>query len=443
MSVLQFAMRPDRVAQFIRVSRHEGFRVAFGKARTQISNAARGQVPTVVQEPSSPQVAPLEPPRFARTGVWRDLAQGDAFNCTAAPAVHTRARTVAMIGDLNLQQCRKYRVEQLDEIFGLSDIVYRFSHYEDIPRCLDSLQTATHLVLYRLARNDLNTMYLYEARRLKIPVLYDIDDPLFSVPAYETYSNMDALPAEMKTHFLSEAPLYLDMMAMTDALSFSTPGLVKHAGHFLPRPTFLRRNFADRESLDAGARAAGLAKRDTTRFTMAVASGSRGHSADFKQIADQVWALLRQDPGHRLRILGHMDALDAPDDVTDQIETVPFADYPTYLKKLAEADCALMPLTDDTFNQCKSAVRVIDAASVGVTSLVPSVGDLDAPVVHGKTGFVCSAGDDWTEALDLLASDRRIARRMGRAARKGLEATWRARQDLPVMDPAMIDWVKA
>ena len=347
-----------------------------------------------------------------------------------------------MIGDLNLPQCRKYRVEQLDEIFGLSDIRYRFSHYEDIPRCLDSLQTATHLVLYRLARNDLNTMYLYEARRLRIPVLYDIDDPLFSVPAYETYSNMEALSPDLKTHFLSEAPLYLDMMAMTDVMSFSTPGLLKHASQFLPRKSFLRRNFADRESLDAGARATGLAKRDATRFTMAFASGSRGHSADFKLIADQVWAVLAKDPGHRLRILGHMDALNAPADVAAQIETVPFSDYPTYLQRLAEADCALMPLTDDIFNQCKSAVRVIDASSVGVTSLVPPVGDLDAPVKDGKTGFLCDGPDDWLAALETLAADRRVARRMGRAARKELESNWCAGHELPVVDPAMLNWVR-
>ena len=49
-------------------------------------------------------------------------------------------------------------------------------------------------MFYRGLNTPLFSMYFYEARRLRLPVLYDLDDPLFSVSAYETYANMKALP---------------------------------------------------------------------------------------------------------------------------------------------------------------------------------------------------------------------------------------------------------
>ena len=45
------------------------------------------------------------------------------------------------------------------------------------PACLDLLQGATHLMIYRLGQSRLAEMYLYEARRLRLPVIYDIERP--------------------------------------------------------------------------------------------------------------------------------------------------------------------------------------------------------------------------------------------------------------------------
>ena len=58
--------------------------------------------------------------------------------------------TVAIIGDLNLPQCKKYRVIQKIEALQDSGIRCNHSHWLDIPRSLNLLQTATHAILQRL-----------------------------------------------------------------------------------------------------------------------------------------------------------------------------------------------------------------------------------------------------------------------------------------------------
>lgn len=373
---------------------------------------------------------------------WTDMAEGGAFSTTQAPALLTGRRVVAMVGDLNLPQCKKYRITQLTELWASVGVEYRFSHYEDVPRALDLMQTATHLMLYRLQRHNLTSLYMYEARRLRLPVLYDIDDPLFSVAAYASYGNMTILPPELKAHFLSQAPLYLDALNGADLTSFSTPGLRDHASSLSPRPGFVRRNFADAETLAAGRAARDLASVPRPGFTLCFASGSHGHEVDFQTIAPQISQFLANGADRKLLVLGHFrtDMLDKS--VQGRVVAHPYSDYPTYLEHLATADAAIMPLADDLFNHCKSAVRVIDAAAVGIPSIVASVGDLPALISHGQTGFVARTPADWSTAFDTLATDTAAAAQLGKAARTALQSDWTAGPAAQIVDPEMIAWVK-
>ena len=171
-----------------------------------------------------------------------------------------------------------------------------FSHYEDLPRVTRLLACATHVIEYRLPSTPLTEMLRYEARRLRLPILYDIDDPLFSVSAYETYSNMGSIDPAMKQHFVAEAPKYLSMMNGADMISVSTPGLAKHAALYSTRPVHVRRNYADPQTLAAGARAHDARPAPDGGFRIAFASGSQGHEADFAEIAEAIEAFVMAAP---------------------------------------------------------------------------------------------------------------------------------------------------
>lgn len=445
MSIATQILRADRLARFGEVWRTEGASRAIGAAFRHSRRIARKEPRLDVRPPEAapvPEPQPSGPKSFAFTPLWRDLARSDAFHMPAAPAVSRRRRSVAMIGDLNLPQCRKYRVEQLDEVFALAGFDYTFSHYEDIPRCLGILQEATHLLLYRLPEGDLTTMYLYEARRLKLPVLYDIDDPLFSVSAYETYANMDVLPAELKAHFIAEAPGYLAAMNGADAISVSTPGLVAQAEQYTTRPVWMRRNFADSSTLSAGQDARAAVRRSPKEFHVAFASGSNGHEVDFAMINDDIARFLDGGEDRRLMILGNFDVNLLSEPIRNRVTCKPFTSYDGYLRWLASADCAVMPLRDDAFNRAKSAVRVLDAAAAGIPAIIGMIGDLSAPVKHGETGLVLEDGESWLDALETLARDRALCRAMGKAAAETLERDWSACTGQPVIDPEMIQWIR-
>ncbi|NNE51831.1 MAG: glycosyltransferase, partial [Sulfitobacter sp.] len=378
----------------------------FGTARTDGPIVALRKTGTYTAR----RVMPLLPDRLRRHGppgtdheylmpTWKTLAQKRALHPQSAPALLRKARQIALIGDLNLPQCRKYRVEQLAAFWRGRGVEVEFAHYTDVPRATRILQLATHVCEYRLPPTPVTEMLRYEARRLRLPILYDIDDPLFSVTAYETYANMEAIDPAQKDHFLRAAPGYLSMMNGADVVSLSTPGLVEHAALHTPRPAFLRRNFVDAETLEIARLARRSGGRSDGLFRFAFASGSFGHEADFEIIAEALTEVILAAPEWRLIILGHFDKSRLPAALAQRTELQPFAGYGDYLKRLARADCALMPLTDDPFNRCKSAVRVLDAAVVGVPSVVSAVGDLPFVVVQGATGWIVKDPSGWGDVL--------------------------------------------
>lgn len=432
--------RPSAIRRFGREMRERGPRSAIEKTASYIARRLNGRGLSGIYSkgksgarPASEYLAP----------VWLDLAENQSFHIDQAPALINKRRKIALIGDLNLQQCRKYRVEQLGELWRLADIDYFYAHYEDVPRCVEIMQSATHVMFYRLGTSPIASMLAYEARRLRLPILYDLDDPLFSVSAYGSYGNMKALPAWQKAHFLQEAPKYLDVLNASDLVSVSTPGMQAHTQKYTQRPVHVRRNFADRTTLNAGKLALQTQQskhKGADGFRVAFASGSQGHEVDFAEISEDISQFLDGSPDRKLVILGHFDKKLLPPELQGQVEQHPFTDYETYLQTLASVDCAVMPLTDDIFNRCKSAVRVIDAASVGVPALVGTVSDMADMIDDGRSGFVVPAKASWLTPLETLARDHKLSDAMGAAARQTLEDTWSARLGAPIMDTALIEW---
>ena len=430
---------PVLMRRFAGAMRSDGPGAALRRAASYLMRRLRGQGASALV--SQAAAAGHGPDQYLN-GVWQTLARAQAFHITAPPRIDRRRRQIAMIADLNLPQCRKYRVEQLAAFWRARGVEFEFAHYQDIPRAVRIMQHATHLMEYRLQTGLAAEMLRYEARRLRLPILYDLDDPLFSVSAYETYRNMEALDPALKRHFMAEAPRFLGMMNGADILSVSTPGMAAHAALYTDRPIHLRRNFADAETLEAGSAAMRASSGRDGLFRVAFASGSQGHDVDLAEIIAPLTDFILASPKRRLLLIGHVDQARLPGPLSQRIERVKFTGYSSYLAALARADCAIMPLCDDAFNHCKSAVRVLDAAAVGLPCIAGSVGDLPQVIEEGETGLIARSARDWMTALRALADDPQAARHMGRTARRQLERRWVASDRPHIIAPELIDWVE-
>jgi hypothetical protein len=279
-------------------------------------------------------------------------------------------RFVLIIGDLNLPQCKKYRVVQKVEALEQAGIPANYSHWLDIPRCTMLMQTATAVILYRVKQDELISAYCDEARRLGIPVGYDIDDPLFDAAIYGANNNLNTLNPTEKDQLLSACASYAAAFSYADFAISSTPGLAKVIAQHFPRPVYLWRNAIDRETRHARLQA------DLNRFVGAsetvrigYASGSRAHDADFSEAEPALLKILDEYPECELSIIGYHTPSKALKAYSARISHIPYQDYSFYLQSMSSFDVSIIPLLPSGFNECKSAIRFLESAIVGVPTI--------------------------------------------------------------------------
>ena len=120
----------------------------------------------------------------------------------------------------------------------------------------------------------------------------------------------------------------------------------------------------------------------------------------------------------RLSVIGYLSLPEALGPFAHRIDAQPFDTYERYLSVLAGMDINIIPLLNDRFNECKSAIRYLDASVVAVPTIASAVGDLVNVMSDDGIGLLARDSEEWEYHLDTLINspDRRGS--MAVAARK-------------------------
>ena len=273
--------------------------------------------------------------------------------------------------------------------------------------------TATERVLVYITAPSLD-----EAKRLGIKTYYDIDDPIFNLSVYSDNTNLKHLDRNERTQLLSDAVRYREAMTKVDALILSTNYLKTLAASEFGKPVFLWRNLADSSTLSM-IKECRIARDDnqTDSLVIGYASGSRAHDEDFSIVSKALCKILSQNEQVSLRLLGHAVIPPELEIFEDRIETQPFSGYLQYLQALSQTDISIVPLTKDQFNECKSAIRYIEASLCSVPTIASSVGQFSEIIADGKDGFLAVSTEEWVSKLTTLVDDRNMRHAMGMNSR--------------------------
>ncbi|MEX0828173.1 MAG: hypothetical protein WD005_04390 [Haliea sp.] len=250
------------------------------------------------------------------------------------------APCVLIVGALDLPQCKKYRVLQKVKFCENAGWPCHYTSYTDEIRALGYLQIATTLILYRVPAGAQFDIYLAEARRLGVQVLYDIDDPIFDHAVYRENPNLDYIAPTEKDVILDSVALYRNAMSQVDGLIFSATFLAELGRQQFSAPVFVWRNLIDAATLSAAEHLDLSRSRDDrpgAPLVIAYCSGSRAHEEDFRVASPALLALMKQCDHVVLRVIGHATL---PDDFSrfgQRVEPRPFSSYPQYMEALAVA----------------------------------------------------------------------------------------------------------
>jgi hypothetical protein len=125
--------------------------------------------------------------------------------------------------------------------------------------------------------------------------------------------------------------------------------------------------------------------------------GAGSHSKDWGDYKDGILQVLKDFPDYKLAIMGLH-----PEWVTEipesQLRPFPFTDIPTYFDTLMEIrpELCIVPLSDNTFNRCKSAIGLYEgliAGAVTMSSDLPEFGEYCSAWFHDSDHLVVMAHD--------------------------------------------------
>lgn len=226
---------------------------------------------------------------------------------------------------------------------------------------------------------------------LKAKWIVDIDDNYYAVPVDN--------PAHRRA--LAIRPQLDLCLSLADGVTVSVPALKELYGH-LNKNIFVQKNGVDPAFWEAPPRS--RRRRKSIRIGW---EGAYGHRDDLTLVTPALRAVQRAFPEVELVAFGYK-----PTELTWEYHPwVSFEDYPRELTSL-DLDIVIAPLVDSAYNRCKSNLRLLDAAMLGV------------PVVYSPTsnyrgfpGFPATSAYDWYEALSNLITDKEVRQSVGRSAR--------------------------
>jgi len=96
----------------------------------------------------------------------------------------------------------------------------------------------------------------------------------------------------------------------------------------------------------------------------------------------------------------------------------------TEAASLARLDVGLAPLTNDEWARGKCGLRALQYGAAGVACVASPIGAQAEIVTHGETGLHARTTAEWTGRIEELIADAALRRRLGRAARKMVEARY-------------------
>jgi glycosyltransferase involved in cell wall biosynthesis len=334
------------------------------------------------------------------------------------------SRRVAIVGDLNLSQCFRYRVLQKVELLKHLDLEGEYASITDLIRVMNLMQTCGMVIFYRVPDTPLLQEMLMFCRRLGLRVAYDIDDPIFDHEVYASYRGLASLPETIAKDLVKSSRYYLDAIRRFETVFVSTPDLKALIQQHCPEiDVTVVRNAVDDLMLHA-ARSVRLRRRpaDHDAAVLGLASGSQSCEADYAVALPAVEAALDAFPEVVLRVIGHWSADLIREDLHDRVEHVSASSYRQYVHHLSALDVMLIPLHADRFNLCKSAIRYYEASALGIPTIASRTGDFCNVVENGRTGLLVGSPQEWEAALRELIDHPGRRREMGEAAREALAA---------------------
>lgn len=147
-------------------------------------------------------------------------------------------------------------------------------------------------------------------------------------------------------------------------------------------------------------------------------SGGHSHYEDWVLLKDVMPEIMHRYPQVKLVLLGakfNNTLSGCPIDRIEYHGWVPTPAYP-YKSAILNADISLIPLADNEFNNCKSHIKLVEASTLRVPSVVSYVSPYKEFAWKNNAVFVENDPSAWIEGISTLIESEKLRKEIGQAA---------------------------
>lgn len=383
------------------------------------------------------------------TALWSDLTSAIAqHGVTGTQALLQRAlefatpsfdtpprplsiRRVAILSNNDLPQCTLYRVEQkAEQLRAAGYDVQCFAAGRDEAHLQAQLDRFDAIIFMRLPAFPPIIDLIAAAACRGLATFYEIDDLIFDPaqfpPPLETYAG--SITEGAHGHMACGVVLFRHAMTLCDYGIASTRTLQEQMEPLVRRHrVFLHRNGLGSAHLHVAARLADHPPVARDKTVLFYGSGTRAHKAAFHRVLEPALAHVLERCGDsvEVRLVGEFGPFRWLNQQDPRVQVIaPMSDFETYLGYLHEADINLSVLERSTVTDAKSEIKWLEAAMLGIPSVVSDTTTHREVIVDGETGFLCGDADAFADAMLRLITDPALRDIMGQAAKARAEARY-------------------
>jgi len=336
--------------------------------------------------------------------------------------IQGRPARVLLIVEETVPQCFTYRVQQKLAQLEILGWAAEWVSWREHNRARERMHFADIVLFYRVPGFPDVLQLIDYANHIKRITIFDVDDLIFDEARLrEKFThNTGQLPGHERAAMMKGASLYRAAMERCSYGISSTQRLADIMQPLLAeKQCFVLPNGISEQLVEAAE--ARTAAKPSGFIDIFYGSGTRTHDEDFAMVAPALLRVLRESPVTRLIVAGHLTIPDQLGPYRGRILQLPLLPFRSYLSVLAQADISIAPLEAGIFADCKSEIKWLEAAVLGVPSIVSETATYRTCIEDVKTGFIATGSGDWERILLKLIDDADLRATVGRRAR---EAAW-------------------
>jgi glycosyltransferase involved in cell wall biosynthesis len=275
---------------------------------------------------------------------------------------------------------------------------------QDLPRMPEVIGEADLLVLCRTRYSEGVADMVARARARGLRILFDCDDLVFDDRFVQLV--LETLDQEVNEaawdHWFAYFARMGAALRLCDGGIATNEVLAARMRDFAGFPVAVVPNFLNgaQQRLSAQILAAkqrsGFAR--DGRVHLGYFSGTPTHNRDFALAAGALRDLLERDERLVLRLVGFLEPGPAFARFGARVERHPLQDPLNLQRLIGSTEVNLVPLQDNAFTNCKSELKVFEAAAVGTLSVASPGFTLARAIEEGRTGFLTPA-QGWGAAI--------------------------------------------